>query len=265
MIPNLVDYERRYIYRLNGKNEPIRSSTRFNKSTRSRVGWAEAGDMVFGDHRPSCHTHCRSVPLPYTSLERDWAERANISTANISTASLLRKKKKQTYVYSRNCEPFTPNPHLSFCKVCLAWKLRVYVFVPDYLDSPPSNQLSTCLRMPNVEGAPTDKILMFCKILFSMLGRITLHFKLDKVLYINLRSFMIFLQQITWPCYCSVAWNVKAVLQSGRDALTLKEKGPGLCGKRVRETGKGRKKKTMWTWVWCHGKCISRGDRWRAT
>lgn len=55
------------------------------------------------------------------------------------------------------------------------------MFVPDYLDSPPSNQLSTCLRMPNVEGAPTDKTLMFCKILFSMLGRITLHFQLGKV------------------------------------------------------------------------------------
>lgn len=51
MIPNLLDYERRYIYRLNGKNEPIRSSSRFNKSMHSRVRWGEAGDMVFRDHR----------------------------------------------------------------------------------------------------------------------------------------------------------------------------------------------------------------------
>ena len=35
--------------------------------------------------------------------------------------------------------------------------------------------------MPNVEGAPTDKALMFCKILFYMLGRITLYFQLGKV------------------------------------------------------------------------------------
>ena len=125
---------------------------------------------------PSRHTQC-SFNVVGEGLSRR-------SIANISTASLLRKKTKQTKkkpsVYSRNCEPFTPNPHLS-CKVCLAWKLRVYVFVPDYLDSPPRKHLSTCLRMPNVEGAPTDKTLMFCKILFYMLGRITLHFQLGKV------------------------------------------------------------------------------------
>ena len=129
---------------------------------------------------PSRHTQC-SFNVVGEGLSRR-------SIANISTASLLRKKKKnktkqtkkKPSVYSRNCEPFTCNPHLS-CKVCLAWKLRVYVFVPDYLDSPPRKHLSTCLRMPNVEGAPTDKTLMFCKILFYMLGRITLHFQLGKV------------------------------------------------------------------------------------
>ena len=114
---------------------------------------------------------------PLMLLERGWAEGALLT----SVPPLCSEKKKKTpSVYSRKCEPFTPNPHLS-CKVCLAWKLRVYVFVPDYLDSPPRKQLSTCLRMPNVEDAPTNKTLMFCKILFYMLGRITLYFQLGKV------------------------------------------------------------------------------------
>lgn len=126
---------------------------------------------------PSRHTQCCSIPLPLMSLERGWAERALLTSVPL----LCSEKKKKTSVYSRNCEPFTPNPHPPSCKVCLAWKLRVYVFVPDHLDSPPRNQLSTCLGMPNVEGAPTDKTLMFCKILFSVLGRITLLFQFGKV------------------------------------------------------------------------------------